>query len=234
MAMVLEQLPLTRIRVTAGSNFLTEETSVSHTPADIGEIFPQPQSNDEKTLSEIHPLWRRNLFAVLEQPKSSSSAFLLHTLSTFLIVFSALVTVLETVPTFHIISVRAWFGVETSIVALFTVEYIARCFAWSSSWLSLLKWITCTCLVVVDGFMDLHHLQHSSESSTSFPSLPIISNCCYTKILYVRHCWWKRIPLTSPHTSVNFVPILYFADVPLNTCIQAISLQQYSLVVRLI
>lgn len=143
MAPVLEHLPLNRIRVTAGSNFLTE-TATSHTPADISEIFPQPQSNDDKMLAEITPLWRRNLFAVLEQPKSSSSAFLLHSLTTFLILFSALVTVLETVPTFHIISVRSWFGVETSIVALFTVEYIARCLAWSNSWMSLLKWVTCT------------------------------------------------------------------------------------------
>jgi hypothetical protein len=148
MVPVLEHLPLTRIRATAGSNFLTEETS-PHTPADIGDIFPQPQSNDDKTLSEINPPWRRHLFAVLEQPKSSSSAFLLHSLTTFLIVFSALVTVLETVPTFHIISIRSWFGVETSIVALFTVEYIARCLAWSNSWLGLLKWVTCTSSVFV-------------------------------------------------------------------------------------
>ena len=141
MAPVLEHLPLTRIsRATAGSNFLTEEIST----ADVGEIFPQTQSNDDKTLAEINPAWRRHLFALLEQPKSSSSAFLLHTLTTFMIVFSALVTVLETVPSFHIISVRSWFGVETSIVALFTVEYMARCFAWSNTWISLLKWVTCT------------------------------------------------------------------------------------------
>ena len=140
MAPVLEHLPLTRIsRATAGSNFLEEIST-----ADVGEIFPQTQSNDDKTLAEINPPWRRHLFALLEQPKSSSSAFLLHTLTTFLIVFSALVTVLETVPSFHIISVRSWFGVETSIVALFTVEYMARCFAWSNTWISLLKWVTCT------------------------------------------------------------------------------------------
>jgi potassium voltage-gated channel Shal-related subfamily D member 2 len=155
MAPILERLPLTRIRVTAGSNFLTEEPSVT---ADINEIFPQEQSNDDKTLSEIYPPWRRNLYAILEQPRSSSSAFLLYTLSTFLIVFSALVTVLETVPAFHIVSVRSWFGVETSIVALFTVEYIARCFAWSNTWWSLLKWITCTSPEIVVVFMNLHNL----------------------------------------------------------------------------
>ncbi|KAG5632986.1 hypothetical protein DXG03_009258, partial [Asterophora parasitica] len=61
---------------------------------------------------------------------------------TALILFSALVTVLETIPTFHAISNSAWFGAETMLVALFTIEYIARCLAWSGSWLSLVKWQT--------------------------------------------------------------------------------------------
>lgn len=149
MPLVLEQFPLTRVRATASINFLSEEVTAPHTPTDVDEVFPRPQSNDEKLLAEINPLWRRNLFALLEQPKSSSSAFLLYSLTTFLIVFSALVTVLETVPALHIISIRTWFGVETSIVALFTLEYIARCLAWSNSWISLLKWITCMCSLVV-------------------------------------------------------------------------------------
>jgi potassium voltage-gated channel Shal-related subfamily D protein 2 len=137
-----EHFPLTRIRPTPALNFLTEEHSESPTSS---ELYPKPQSNDDKALAEINPPWRRSLFALIEQPKSSQSAFLLHTLTTCLIVFSALVTVLETVPTFHLISFRSWFGVETSIVALFTVEYIARSLAWSNTWISLLKWVTCTC-----------------------------------------------------------------------------------------
>jgi hypothetical protein len=47
------------------------------------------------------------------------------------------------VPAVHSISTRVWFGLETSIVALFTMEYIARCFAWSNTWSTLFYWIFC-------------------------------------------------------------------------------------------
>jgi potassium voltage-gated channel Shal-related subfamily D protein 2 len=138
-------IELTRIRLSESSRFLTEESPRLPEPTDVGDLFSQSRSNDENTLAAIHPAWKRNLHALLEQPKSSSSAFLIHMLTTFLILFSALVTILETVPEFHSISTRAWFGVETSLVALFTVEYIARCLAWSGSWMSFLKWTTCMC-----------------------------------------------------------------------------------------
>ncbi|RDB30383.1 Potassium voltage-gated channel subfamily D member 3 [Hypsizygus marmoreus] len=134
-------IELTRIRPEFAL-FLTEEPPGSRSPIDVGDIFPQSLSNDETTLVAIHPPWKRNLFALLEQPKSSKSAFLVHMVTTSLILISAVVTVLETVPTLHTISTGAWFGVETSLVALFTVEYIARCLAWSGSWMSLLRWQT--------------------------------------------------------------------------------------------
>jgi hypothetical protein len=68
---------------------------------------------------------------------------------TALIVFSALITVLETVPTFHSVSNRGWSGVETTLVALFTVEYIDRCLTWSFSWSSLVLSLLCEYSVFV-------------------------------------------------------------------------------------
>ncbi|KIY46000.1 voltage-gated potassium channel [Fistulina hepatica ATCC 64428] len=104
------------------------------------DIFPHDQSADEEVFTSIQEPWRRELYALLELPTSSSAAFVLHIFITFLIVFSALVTVLETIPAFHLISNRVWFGLETSLVALFTVEYIGRCVA-RPTWISLFKWI---------------------------------------------------------------------------------------------
>jgi hypothetical protein len=48
------------------------------------------------------------------------------------------------VPAFHSIPGSVWFGLETSLVALFTIEYVSRCFAWSATWMSLLTWVFCT------------------------------------------------------------------------------------------
>ena len=92
----------------------------------------------------IKPAWRLHLYNLLEQPNSSAAAVLVHVVVTALIVFSALVTVLETVPgTLRSLPGGIWFGLETSLVALFTVEYIARCAATSYSWSGLFGWVGC-------------------------------------------------------------------------------------------
>lgn len=89
------------------------------------------------------PRWKQDLHALLEQPTTSSSAFIMHVSITSLIIISALVTVFETVPTFRKISNAVWFGFETTLVALFTMEYIARSLAWSGTWMLYFRWATC-------------------------------------------------------------------------------------------
>ena len=133
-------IEMARMRHSEPSHFLSEH---QESQGD-NRIDPIPTSASFKDdLANIRPAWKRNLNALVEHPTSSPSAFIIHMFTTFLILLSALVTVLETVPAFHSIPTRIWFGLETSLVALFTVEYVARCLAWSSTWLSLLKWMTC-------------------------------------------------------------------------------------------
>ncbi|KAG8949520.1 hypothetical protein FRC04_008453 [Tulasnella sp. 424] len=84
--------------------------------------------------------WKKTLFRLFESPTSSSSAFIIHVTSTALIVFSAFITILETLPAFHATPSYVWFGIETSLVVLFTVEYIGRLLAHSESWSELLGW----------------------------------------------------------------------------------------------
>lgn len=96
--------------------------------------------------SSITPAWRLHLYNLLERPNSSAAAVLVHVLVTVLITFSALITVLETVPAFHSLPGGIWFGLETSLVALFTVEYVARCVATSYSWSGFFGWVGCAFL----------------------------------------------------------------------------------------
>ena len=92
----------------------------------------------------IKPAWRLHLYNLLERPNSSAAAVLVHVVVTALIVFSTLVTILETVPgTLRSLPGGIWFGLETSLVALFTVEYVARCAATSYSWSGLFGWVGC-------------------------------------------------------------------------------------------
>ncbi|KAF5348601.1 hypothetical protein D9756_009695 [Leucocoprinus leucothites] len=123
------------------SRFLTEDYNPP-SPTAVNDLFPHSTSfGEDVVLDGIHPPWKRDLFALLERPTSSPAAFLVYAMTTGLIILSALITVLETVPAFHSISNRVWFGIETSLVALFTVEYVSRCVAWSNTWGSLFKWI---------------------------------------------------------------------------------------------
>lgn len=100
-------------------------------------------SSDPLPLSAIRQPWKRTLHALLEHPNSSPSAFLIHITTTSLILLSALVTILETIPAFHATSARVWFGIETALVVLFTVEYVARSLAWSVRWDTFLSWFFC-------------------------------------------------------------------------------------------
>ena len=139
-------IELTRIRPPPLNSvrFFTEEPTSSS--PHVTSPFPHTEEPDES--STIHPPWKRNLYQLLEQPTSSTAAFIMHMFTTSLIVVSAFVTVLETVPAVHSISTRVWFGVETSVVALFTVEYIARLLAWSNTWSTLFHWMFCTFILV--------------------------------------------------------------------------------------
>lgn len=121
--------------------FTGSRTSRTAVSPRIQQALSYEASN--KAANDIRPLWKRDLFLLLEDPTSSQAAFLIHIVTTFLIVFSATVTILETIPSFHSISGRVWFGMETSLVALFTVEYIARVVAHSSTWSGLARWFLC-------------------------------------------------------------------------------------------
>ncbi|KAJ7219591.1 hypothetical protein GGX14DRAFT_436833 [Mycena pura] len=159
-------IELTRVGLSS-SRFLTEEPIRPPSPQERPDIFSFAPSRDETVLHAIHPEWRRSLYALLEQPTSSDSAFVVHVLLTSLIVLSAIVTVLETVPAFHQVKTSIWFGLETSLVALFTMEYIARCLAWSSTWSGLLRWMfswfgIIDILSVVPYYIELLLLQDTS------------------------------------------------------------------------
>lgn len=109
-----------------------------------------PPSRSRTTLSEMRrsrSSFRHALFLLMERPTSSSSAFTLHLTTNAIIVLSAILTILETLPFFHAVNSSIWFGLETVIVALFTVEYVARSFAWgfgegNGGWKRWSKWVT--------------------------------------------------------------------------------------------
>ncbi|KAH6883633.1 hypothetical protein BKA70DRAFT_1575439 [Coprinopsis sp. MPI-PUGE-AT-0042] len=156
----------TGLNTSTNAHRFTEENR-SPQARDIYEMFPQSTVDDEVILN-IKPTWKRNLHFLLERPTTSQAAFVIHVFTTFLIVLSAVITILETVPTFHSIPTSIWFGMETTLVAMFTMEYVARCVAWSYSWTALFHWVISfygiiDLLSVVPYYIELVLHQDTSE-----------------------------------------------------------------------
>lgn len=138
-AFMSESIPLAGVSTPRRSQHPSPgRPAFSHSPSYDNEQNDQPAK-------DIHPPWKRDLYLLLEHPTSSPAAFLIHVVTTGIIITSAVITVLETVPAFHSIPGSVWFGLETSLVALFSVEYIARCLAHSNTWTSLFRWFICKC-----------------------------------------------------------------------------------------
>jgi potassium voltage-gated channel Shal-related subfamily D protein 2 len=137
-------IALSDMRASTSARFLHEELPTLR-QGELGDFARSLSYQSSEDSSSIRPLWRRHLFELLESPASSQSAFIVHVLITSLIILSAIVTVLETMPSFKSQGSNTFFfGFETSLVALFTVEYIARCVASSSSFPSFFRWFWCT------------------------------------------------------------------------------------------
>ncbi|PKC11308.1 voltage-gated potassium channel [Rhizophagus irregularis] len=77
--------------------------------------------------------WKRSLFLLLEDPSSSNAAFMVNVFVSFSIILSAVLTTIETIPSFRSTSSSVWFNFETAIVAFFTLEYLLRLVAHSDS-----------------------------------------------------------------------------------------------------
>ncbi|KAI8142603.1 hypothetical protein BJV82DRAFT_516784 [Fennellomyces sp. T-0311] len=111
----------------------TNESSDEHDEADAVADAAH-EANTGLDAAEFKSDLKRRLYFLMEQPSSSSSAFWTNVVVSVLIVLSAVMTTIETIPAFRSKeSNHVWFELETTVVALFTVEYIVRVFAHSDS-----------------------------------------------------------------------------------------------------
>ncbi|ORX90113.1 voltage-gated potassium channel [Basidiobolus meristosporus CBS 931.73] len=90
---------------------------------------------------------KKKLYLLLEDPSSSPAAFVVNVFVSFMIVLSTVVSTVETIPAFHYAgtslchSHASRFNFETTIVFLFTVEYLLRFYAHSDSREQLFKFV---------------------------------------------------------------------------------------------
>ncbi|KAJ2777252.1 hypothetical protein H4R18_005249 [Coemansia javaensis] len=82
----------------------------------------------------IRSEWRRRLFLLFEDPSSSRAAFVLNLLVTLMIILSAALTTIETIPSLRKGHAALWLAFELTIVVVFTVEFVLRFLAHTDSW----------------------------------------------------------------------------------------------------
>lgn len=104
-----------------------DEDDEPHTPFDAVD-------RDAVEAQNITHKFKRKLYLLMEDPASSSAAFWVNVLISGLIVFSAIMTTIETIPAFRSAeSNKVWFKLETIMVSIFSLEYILRMIAHSDS-----------------------------------------------------------------------------------------------------
>ncbi|KAF9586045.1 hypothetical protein BGW38_010247 [Lunasporangiospora selenospora] len=105
----------------------------------VDDDDPHTRSNSQA--NAIRNPFKRKLFLLLEDPSSSNPAFALNVWVSFAIVLSAVITTIETIPSFRSTDSIVWFDFETVMVAFFTIEFIARVIAHSDSWKQLKRFL---------------------------------------------------------------------------------------------
>ncbi|OZJ03975.1 hypothetical protein BZG36_03255 [Bifiguratus adelaidae] len=93
-----------------------------------------PRHRESFNPQTIQSPLKRELYLLLEDPSSSQAAFWVNIFVSVAIVSSALMTTLETIPSFRSKeSYVVWFNLETVMVLLFTIEYMLRFIAHSDN-----------------------------------------------------------------------------------------------------
>ncbi|RUP47696.1 LOW QUALITY PROTEIN: hypothetical protein BC936DRAFT_145436 [Jimgerdemannia flammicorona] len=118
-------------------------------PEAEGDAGDEPQTFNTDA-NQIRGQLKRDMFLLLEDPSSSRAAFMTNVLVSVSIVSSAVMTTIETIPSFRSRESNAvWFNLETAMVLLFTLEYLMRFFAHSDSFRMLFRFVTAP-LAIID------------------------------------------------------------------------------------
>ncbi|KAF9570444.1 hypothetical protein EC968_001780 [Mortierella alpina] len=102
---------------------------------------PDADNQSNSQANAIRNPFKRKLYLLLEDPSSSNTAFALNVWVSFAIILSAVITTIETIPSFRSTDSKIWFYFETIMVALFTIEFIARIICHSDSFKQLKKFV---------------------------------------------------------------------------------------------
>ncbi|KAJ9083262.1 hypothetical protein DSO57_1036426 [Entomophthora muscae] len=126
---------------------LTPEPSISDLDEEeyiVAQIEDNPYISQTFLLEESHSekLWKRTLYLLMEDPSSSRTAFLVNIFLAGVILFSVMLTTIETIPAVRELQWKLWSHFELATVILFTLELCLRIAAHSGNSNHLRKFLT--------------------------------------------------------------------------------------------
>ncbi|KAJ2002309.1 hypothetical protein H4R26_003672 [Coemansia thaxteri] len=109
------------------------QEQINYVRTQVEHMEHMEEQRDQEAKS-IRSKWKRELFLLFEDPSSSPSAFVINVFVTFMIIFSAVLTTIETIPTLRKGNSQMWLALELVIVAVFTLEFVLRFLGHTDSW----------------------------------------------------------------------------------------------------
>ncbi|KAJ2714586.1 hypothetical protein H4R19_001648 [Coemansia spiralis] len=101
----------------------------------------------DQEAKSIRSAWRRRLFLLFEDPSSSQTAFIINVFVSFMIILSAVLTTVETIPALRKGHAVLWLALELTTVVIFTVEFVLRFLGHTDTWRQ--AWAHCKSLVTI-------------------------------------------------------------------------------------
>ncbi|KAI9293892.1 voltage-gated potassium channel [Neoconidiobolus thromboides FSU 785] len=114
--------------------------------------------------------WKRDLYLIMEDPSSSNLALIFNLSLAALIIFSVLLTTIETIPSIRELKWSIWFVLELLVMLLFTIELALRVVAHSHTTKQLLEFLISP-LTILDFFSIIPYyvmLLISQDTSVEF------------------------------------------------------------------
>ena len=125
------------------------------------ELDERPSRNRCWAIINKIPLPENNRFlkqtyTTLQDPSSSTFAYLVHVTLAFFTLLSSLISTVETLPTVKLYELSWWLTVESVIIGIFTVETVLRGISHLSSWKRVAEYVRSITLFVIFRPTDIY------------------------------------------------------------------------------
>ncbi|KAI8050273.1 hypothetical protein BDF22DRAFT_696383 [Syncephalis plumigaleata] len=121
-----------------------------------------------RTAASIHNIWKRQFYLLMEDPSSSGAAFFVSVFVVCMIVVSAVIATIETIPKFRSGETPIWFAIETAVVALLAIEAALRIYAHSDTAQRLVNFMLSPMTIIDTLVVLLYIIAYALGSDTTY------------------------------------------------------------------